>query len=747
MLTIYQKELKSYLTSMIGFVFAGFFLAIIGIYTVALNLVSGYSNFEYVLQSISFIFIILIPILTMKVMAEEKKQKTEQLLYTAPVSVEKIILGKYFALLTLFLGAAAVTLLYPLILRQFGTVNFGMAYGAVLGFSLMGAAYIAIGVFISSLTESQMIAAVVSFLCFLLTNLMPGIAGLLPTDNITCLLVLAIGVVLTAWSLYFMTRSFKLPVIFAAASAGAITGIYFIKPEWFTGLLGKICNSAAVMSRFDNFTMGILDIPAVFYFISIAALFLFLTIIFIKSSFTPRRLKSGAYHSALIAVVTGIVIMVNLFASELNLKIDVSADGMYTLTNETKNLVKNISGRITVYYIVQDGNQTSQIENIIRQYDGLSGKVTVVEKDPVKNPGFALDFTSEEVEEESIIVVNEETGISKYIPYGDMLVTQLDYNTYQSMVTAVDVEGQLSSAIQYVTAADLPKIYVTTGHGEAVLSDSVKKAIKKLNVDLEDLPTLTAGEIPEDCDILLVNAPYTDFTEEETVYIKTYLENGGNAILNTAYTTEAMDNYNSLLGYYGITPNAGIVVEEAGNYMGNNPTYLIPSVMSHSITGSVDKYVVMAAGQGLTISGDLRSTVTAEPLLATSDGAYSKTNMESESIEKEEGDIDGPFSLGVAVTESFEDTRTKLAVYSSAYLMDEAFTSTGQFGNSDLLINTINWMNEFDAGLSIPERSVSQTYLSVTPSQVVFWGVVLVFILPLSLLGAGLIIWLRRRKN
>lgn len=143
----------------------------------------------------------------------------------------------------------------------------------------------------------------------------------------------------------------------------------------------------------------------------------------------------------------------------------------------------------------------------------------------------------------------------------------------------------------------------------------------------------------------------------------------------------------------------------------------------------------------------MRSTVEIERLLTTSDGAYSKINVESETIDKEEGDIDGPFVLGAAITENYNGIQTKACVYSSAYLLDESFTSTGQFGNMDLLLNTIQWMNETDKGLSIPERSVSQTYLSVTPSQVIFWGVVLVFVLPLSLLAAGLVIWLKRRKN
>ena len=167
MIAVYKRELRSYLTSMIGYLFIFFILLLTGIYFSAYQLGAAYPRFEYTLSALTFVFLISVPILTMRVLAEERKQKTDQLLLTAPVSVEKIVLGKYFALVTIFAIPMLIMCFYPLLMTKFGTVSLGAAYTAILGFFLLGCANLAIGVFISSLTESQVIAAVLTFVCFL----------------------------------------------------------------------------------------------------------------------------------------------------------------------------------------------------------------------------------------------------------------------------------------------------------------------------------------------------------------------------------------------------------------------------------------------------------------------------------------------------------------------------------------------------------------------------------------------------
>ena len=163
MIAVYKRELRSYLTSMLGYLFIFFILLLTGIYFSAYQLGVAYPRFEYTLSALTFVFLISVPILTMRVLAEERKQKTDQLLLTAPVSIEKIVFGKYFALVTIFAIPMLIMCLYPLLMTKFGTVSLGAAYTAILGFFLLGCANLAIGVFISSLTESQVIAAVLTF--------------------------------------------------------------------------------------------------------------------------------------------------------------------------------------------------------------------------------------------------------------------------------------------------------------------------------------------------------------------------------------------------------------------------------------------------------------------------------------------------------------------------------------------------------------------------------------------------------
>ncbi len=283
MLAIYKKELRQYFNSMIGFVFLAFFLIIIGIYTWAYNLSSGLGNFEVTLGGISFMYVLLVPILTMRIVAEENRQKTDQLLYTAPVSLTKIIVGKYFAVLTLFSCAFIPICIYPLIIHMYGTdVRLAPAYSSIIGFYLLGAATIAIGLFISSLTESQVIASVVSFITLLLTFLLSNITGMLPTEAISQCVMIAVLWLVICLVFYHMMNNVTVLVMMAVIGEAAIWIIYAVKSSLYESLLTNILNTLALSTRFDDFSLGILNYDAIVYYVSIAFLFVFLTIQMIK---------------------------------------------------------------------------------------------------------------------------------------------------------------------------------------------------------------------------------------------------------------------------------------------------------------------------------------------------------------------------------------------------------------------------------------------------------------------------------
>lgn len=278
MLAIYKKELRQYFNSMIGFVFLAFFLVIIGIYTWAYNLSSGLGNFEVTLGGISFMYVLLVPILTMRIVAEENRQKTDQLLYTAPVSLTKIIVGKYFAVLTLFSCAFIPICIYPLIIHMYGTdVRLAPAYSSIIGFYLLGAATIAIGLFISSLTESQVIASVVSFITLLLTFLLSNITGMLPTEAISQCVMIAVLWLVICLVFYHMMNNVTVLVMMAVIGEAAIWIIYAVKSSLYESLLTNILNTLALSTRFDDFSLGILNYDAIVYYVSIAFLFVFLT--------------------------------------------------------------------------------------------------------------------------------------------------------------------------------------------------------------------------------------------------------------------------------------------------------------------------------------------------------------------------------------------------------------------------------------------------------------------------------------
>lgn len=278
MLAIYKRELKSYMTSMIGYLFIFFILLLTGIYFSAYQLSVAYPNFEYTLSAVTFVFIIGIPFLTMRILAEERKQKTDQLLLTAPVSVEGIVIGKYLALVSVYAIPMLILCTYPVIISRYGEISVGSTYTAIFGFFLLGCANLAVGVYISSLTESQVIAAVLTFVFLFAFYMMSGISTFFSQTSIsTCitfgLLILAVSIIV-----YTMIKNFFISAVVCLAGEVILIVMYLVNASFFEGGIQKVLNIFDISGRFSNFTNGIFDITGLIYFISVIAVCLFLTI-------------------------------------------------------------------------------------------------------------------------------------------------------------------------------------------------------------------------------------------------------------------------------------------------------------------------------------------------------------------------------------------------------------------------------------------------------------------------------------
>ena len=276
MSAVYRKEIRSYRTTMSAYIFVAFIVAVTGLYFSFLNLNLLSPRFETVLQNMQFVYLVFVPMLTMRVLAEEKRQKTDQLLLTLPLQGWEIILGKYLALVTVFGTAILVICLFPLILTRFGTNNLRVAYLSVLGFFLLGCAELAIGEFFSSLTESPVISAVLCFAFLLVCYLMNSISRLIPGTAFASLVCFVLLSLILGAVIFRMTGSIPVALLFAGIPAVTFLVIYCLKAPLLEGLFPRLLMVLYLNGSLTGFFEGILDLPAAVYDLTVAAAALYL---------------------------------------------------------------------------------------------------------------------------------------------------------------------------------------------------------------------------------------------------------------------------------------------------------------------------------------------------------------------------------------------------------------------------------------------------------------------------------------
>ena len=278
MIAILKREFYSMFTNITGYLFCAFILLFAGIYMTLLNLKSGMANFEYVLGNMGFIFLIAIPVLTMRSVAEERRQKTDTLLYSLPVSVTQIVLGKFLAMLGVLLLPLLVLCVYPLILSFFGSVYLPASYGSIFGFFLLGGALAAIGLFISSLTENQVVSAVLCLVVGLINYYLSTIASYVSTSATSSAIAFVVLFIAVGAVVYLLTKNPVIAAGTAIVGSVAVMVVNAVSPDAMSGLFPKIMDKISLFERFYSFPNGVFDISALVYFVVIMAVFLFFTV-------------------------------------------------------------------------------------------------------------------------------------------------------------------------------------------------------------------------------------------------------------------------------------------------------------------------------------------------------------------------------------------------------------------------------------------------------------------------------------
>lgn len=275
---IFRHELRNYFHLLTAYVFGAFLLAVVGLGSVLYNLQAAVSNFEFVLSFASIIFVVIVPILTMRTLAEERRQRTDQLLYSLPITTTQVVLGKYFALLVVYLIPLAVVSLYPLLFSQFGEVYLPTSYGSLFAFFMMGAALLAVGMFLSSLTDNQGFAAGIGIAAILLNYYSVSLAEYTSSTAMGSLIALYVIALLLGVVIHNLTRNENLAYGVTLVLIAALSVAYFVNSSAFEGLLPDIMTKLSLFRQFNSFVNGAFDLTAIVYYVSVMGFFLFLSV-------------------------------------------------------------------------------------------------------------------------------------------------------------------------------------------------------------------------------------------------------------------------------------------------------------------------------------------------------------------------------------------------------------------------------------------------------------------------------------
>ena len=708
MLAIFKREFKSYFQNVIGWLFVAALLAVYGLYFYVYNLKNGYPYISYDLNGIGFIMMIAVPILTMRSLSDERKTKTDQLMLTSPVSVGRIVAGKYFAMAAVYTIDIALFALSPLVLSIYGKVALSEAYVALFGYWLYGLSCIAVGLFISSISESVIISAILTFAALFLSYMMQSITGLISSSG---------------------------------------------------NLLTKVLNCFDLYTPFENFVSGCFSVTSAAYYVTVILLLCFLTTQSIQKrrwAFSKKMIGTGAFSAGMIVVMCAICVVVNLVVTALPAKytsIDCSATKLYSLTNDTKDRVSKLDEDITIYVLNSKKSKDAKIDETINRYKDLSSYIKVKYVDPATSPKFYQDYTDTTPTTNSLII--ESKNRSKVIDYND--IYEYDSSSYyygyqsQSSITGYDAEGQITSAIEYVTmdADELPVIYQITGHNETEIGSNFQSVVSKANANLKSLELFNEEKVPEDATAIIINSPTVDFNEEDAQKVIDYLNGGGKAMIVGCYAyNDELTNFNKILAAYNVSFKTGVVAENDSSKYYQNPLYLLPTVETTDYTSdATDGYVFLAGSCAINYPEDT-DDVTYTKLLSTSDSAVLKKDWKNITTSKaEDGDENGPFTTGLAVNDS--STGASIVVFGTPYVVDDSYDNAVSGNNADMFKDVITSMtgNVELASSVIPVKDYTLSNITINTLQAVVTGLIIMIAVPILLIIIGIVVWAMRRKK
>lgn len=465
------------------------------------------------------------------------------------------------------------------------------------------------------------------------------------------------------------------------------------------------------------------------------------------------KLKKGIFSAVAVVVLIAAVIAVNIFVTSKNYTVDVTANKIYSLSKQTKKILKGLDKEVTIYVIDKESSVNSSYAQVWKEYKKNSTKVKFVYKDPDLYPNFTKKYTdsSEEVANDSMIIKCGKKY--RYVSANDY-VSYSYGSDYSYSADSLQLESLTTEAINYVVSDSTPVIYTLSGHSEQSFDTSVTSSFEgDNNYSVKTLNLLTEQRVPDDCSILLINGAQKDITKDELKMIKKYMKNGGKMYVFLDAKVENLTNLYSLLKSYNVEPQKGVVVETDASKYTQYPIYLLPTIESSDATSAQynsNIYILAPSAKGLkditeknAKKNSSASDYTVTSLLSTSDGAYSKVNTDSATLNKEKNDISGPFNISVAVSDS---TGGRMIVTGCTNMLLQDIDQAVSGANTDFVLNGVNYLAEQKSKISIRAKSLKTENAVVPAFNQKATLIMTVFVIPLVILAIGIGIVIKRRK-
>lgn len=693
MFAVFKKEIKTYFTSFFAYLYYGIFFLVMGLLFV-INCLSTYSTqFGYYVLSRTFLVIAaMIPFCTMRLFAQEKKTRTDQLIFTAPVSVFSVLVGKYLATVLFVLLPVLISGIYPLFILAHGKMSIRFLMGTYFAVILVSLVLLSIGMFISAISSNMVISVVLSY---------------------------------AVYAVIFLGRIIE----------NVVSG---------EGVKDSIHN-ISIYNKYNDMVSGIVRSGDIIYLILLIIGFFMLTYFVLEGRF-KRKIS--------VFIKAGSVVICLILFSTIALRYtkvwDFTAEHLLSFSDETKEIVSRIEKPTEIYYLGEKSRANATYVEFFNEYSRLNENISIHYVNPDYNAAFREQYLSNisQINEASIVVICGEKYI--YLDSADFISTV--WTSDYSHKKMLEIENQLSSAIYYTNSEASEEVSVVRGHGEEILNSEFSNTLMVNNYVLKDLNLSEAmvsfkETFSESCKAVIINAPQTDYSEEEIEVLKKYMSEGGRLFVCIDPLNEGLIRFYSFLKEYGFDIQKGIVVEaDQTHYVYDTPYYLLPDMEETNLTNMLLKnkqFVLTMTSKGIRTDGEQNDYKVTE-LLTTSSGSYSKVENFDNLSTKSENDIMGPFSVAAF---SENPDAGAIALLTSNIFFNEEVATDSAGANQKFFLSVMNALSGNETEIRIEGKDISSQVALYPNSMQTFLKVLVIFILPLFILIVGSIVLILRYKN